>query len=49
MIGYTTNLTITSTGLYSWFDNYDQSVYVDAQNCQRRLVNDQGGNNQFYM
>lgn len=31
------------------FDNYDQSVCVDAQNCQQRLVNNQGANNQLYM
>ncbi|KAK6223391.1 hypothetical protein LQW54_000509 [Pestalotiopsis sp. IQ-011] len=45
----TTNLTISGAGLYSWFDNYDQSVCVDAQNCQQRLVNNQGANNQLYM
>lgn len=44
-----TNLTIAGAGLYSWFDAYDQSVCVDAQNCQQRLVNDQGYNGGLYV
>lgn len=43
-----TNLTIAGAGLYSWFDAYDQSVCVDAQDCQQRLVNDQGYNGGLY-
>lgn len=39
-----TNLTIAGAGLYSWFDAYDQSTCVDAQNCQQRLLADQGFN-----
>ena len=34
--------------MYCRFDNYDQSVCVDAQNCQQRIVNDQGFNDQLY-
>ncbi|KAK6075617.1 LysM domain-containing protein [Seiridium cupressi] len=49
MIQATTNLTIAGAGLYSWFDNYDQSVCVDAQNCQQRLINNQGANDQLYI
>jgi glucan 1,3-beta-glucosidase len=49
MIFETTNLTIAGAGLYSWYDNYDQSVCVDAQNCQQRLVDNQGSNNQLYI
>ncbi|EON98175.1 hypothetical protein UCRPA7_6324 [Phaeoacremonium minimum UCRPA7] len=48
MIYATQNLTIAGAGLYSWFDNYDQSVCVDAQNCQQRLLNNQGANDQLY-
>jgi len=44
----TTNLTIAGAGLYSWFDNYGQAC-VDSQNCQQRLVNNQGGNDQLYL
>ena len=44
-----TNLTIAGAGLYSWFDAYDQSICVDAQNCQQRLVNDQGYNDGLYV
>ncbi|KAF2153724.1 glycoside hydrolase family 55 protein [Myriangium duriaei CBS 260.36] len=40
----TTNLTIAGAGLYSWFDNYDQSVCVDKQNCQQRIFLDTGDN-----
>ncbi|KUJ15980.1 pectin lyase-like protein [Mollisia scopiformis] len=47
VIEATTNLSIPGAGLYSWFDNYDQSVCVDAQNCQQRLVNNQGSNDQL--
>lgn len=36
--------TIAGAGLYSWLDAYDQSVCVDAQNGQQRLVEDQGNN-----
>jgi hypothetical protein len=43
------NLTIAGAGLYSWFDAYDQSMCVDAQNCQQRLFNDQGGNGGFWL
>ncbi|KAI1295256.1 exo-1,3-beta-D-glucanase [Xylaria venustula] len=49
IIQATTNLTIAGAGLYSWFDNYDQSVCVDAQNCQQRLLNNQGYNDQLYV
>lgn len=49
MLQATTNVTIAGAGLYSWFANYDQSVCVDAQNCQQRLFNNQGANEQFYM
>ena len=48
MVYGTTNFTIAGAGLYSWFDVYDQSVCVDAQNCQQRLVNDQGLNAGFW-
>ncbi|RFU28181.1 hypothetical protein B7463_g8175, partial [Scytalidium lignicola] len=44
-----TNLTVAGAGLYSWFDAYDQSICVDAQNCQQRLVNDQGFNAGLYV
>ncbi|KAE9377716.1 glycoside hydrolase family 55 protein [Stipitochalara longipes BDJ] len=47
MIEGTANLSIAGAGLYSWFDNYDQSVCVDKQNCQQRLVNNQGSNDQL--
>lgn len=43
------NATIAGAGLYSWFDAYDQSVCVDAQNCQQRLFNDQGDNGEFWV
>jgi hypothetical protein len=43
------NLTIAGAGLYSWFDNYDQSVCVDAQNCQQRLLDDGGSNSGLYI
>ena len=49
MVNQVDNLTIAGAGLYSWFDAYDQSVCVDAQNCQQRLFNDQGGNGGFWM
>ncbi|KAI9742739.1 MAG: hypothetical protein M1818_003468 [Claussenomyces sp. TS43310] len=49
VIESTTNLTIAGAGLYSWYDNYDQTVCVDAQNCQQRLVNNQGGNDALYI
>ncbi|KAF7177443.1 hypothetical protein CNMCM7691_005696 [Aspergillus felis] len=29
---------IAGAGLYSWFDTYDQSVCVDASNCQKVLA-----------
>ncbi|GAO17591.1 hypothetical protein UVI_02050750 [Ustilaginoidea virens] len=45
----TVNVTIAGAGLYSWFDAYDQSVCVDAQNCQQRLFNDQGNNGGFWL
>lgn len=44
-----TNLTIAGAGLYSWFDAYDQSTCVDAQNCQQRLLADQGFNEGLYI
>lgn len=34
MVHGTTNLTIAGAGLYSWLDAYDQTICVDAQNCQ---------------
>ncbi|KAK2616718.1 hypothetical protein QQS21_000330 [Conoideocrella luteorostrata] len=43
------NVTIAGAGLYSWFSAYDQSVCVDAQNCQQRLFNDQGNNGGFWV
>ncbi|KAK8044972.1 exo-1-3-beta-D-glucanase [Apiospora rasikravindrae] len=49
MIEATRNLTIAGAGLYSWFSNYDQSVCVDAQNCQQRMLLNQGGNVQLYI
>lgn len=49
MVNSVNNLTIAGAGLYSWFDAYDQSVCVDAQNCQQRLFNDQGGNGAFWL
>lgn len=49
MIAETTGVTISGAGLYSWFDNYDQSACVDAQNCQQRLVDNQGGNEGLYI
>jgi glucan 1,3-beta-glucosidase len=49
LLGGVTNLTIAGAGLYSWFDAYDQSICVDAQNCQQRLVNDQGYNAGLYL
>jgi len=49
MVSGVTNLTVAGAGLYSWFDAYDQSVCVDAQNCQQRLINDQGLNIGFYL
>jgi glucan 1,3-beta-glucosidase len=49
MVSEVTNLTIAGAGLYSWFDAYDQSVCVDAQNCQQRLISDQGYNIGFYL
>lgn len=30
---------IDGAGLYSWFQNYDQSTCVEKSNCQQRLVN----------
>ncbi|KKA30026.1 hypothetical protein TD95_001514 [Thielaviopsis punctulata] len=41
------NITIAGAGLYSWFDAYDQSVCVDAQNCQQRLILDNSDNYGF--
>jgi hypothetical protein len=49
LLGGVTNLTIAGAGLYSWFDAYDRSICVDAQNCQRRLVTDQGYNDGLYV
>lgn len=49
LLGGVTNLTIAGAGLYSWFDSYDQSICVDAQNYQQRLVNDQGYNARLYV
>jgi glucan 1,3-beta-glucosidase len=47
MVQGVTNLTVAGAGLYSWFDAYDQATCVDAQNCQQRLINDQGDNSGF--
>ncbi|OAA70222.1 LysM domain-containing protein [Akanthomyces lecanii RCEF 1005] len=44
MFNQASNVTVAGAGLYSWFDAYDQSVCVDAQNCQQRLIFDQGEN-----
>lgn len=44
MFNQVSNVTVAGAGLYSWFDAYDQSVCVDAQNCQQRLIFDQGDN-----
>jgi glucan 1,3-beta-glucosidase len=49
MVQGVTNLTVAGAGLYSWFDAYDQKTCVDAQNCQQRLINDQGDNSGFYL
>lgn len=49
MVNEVNNLTIAGAGLYSWFDNYDQSTCVDGQNCQQRLFNDQGTNGGLYV
>lgn len=49
MFSGVTNLNIAGAGLYSWFDAYDQSTCVDAQDCQQRLVNDQGENIGLYL
>ncbi|GIJ86242.1 hypothetical protein Asppvi_005128 [Aspergillus pseudoviridinutans] len=43
-----TNLTIAGAGLYSWYDNYVETC-VDTQNCQQRIVWDQGENQGLYM
>lgn len=43
-----TSVTIAGAGLYSWFDNLDQSqACVDAQDCQQRLIHLNGGNTGF--
>ncbi|PYH91880.1 hypothetical protein BO71DRAFT_442889 [Aspergillus ellipticus CBS 707.79] len=42
-----TNLTVAGAGLYSWYDNYLETC-VDTQNCQQRLVLDQGENQGLY-
>lgn len=49
MFNQVSNVTIAGAGLYSWFDAYDQSVCVDAQNCQQRLIFDQGGNGELWI
>ncbi|KID82778.1 LysM domain-containing protein [Metarhizium guizhouense ARSEF 977] len=49
MSSQVSNVTIAGAGLYSWFDAYDQSVCVDAQNCQQRLIFDQGGNGELWV
>ncbi|KID95120.1 LysM domain-containing protein, partial [Metarhizium majus ARSEF 297] len=49
MFSQVSNVTIAGAGLYSWFDAYDQSVCVDAQNCQQRLIFDQGGNGELWV
>lgn len=43
-----TNLTIAGAGLYSWYDNYVETC-VDTQNCQQRMVLDQGENQGLYV
>lgn len=49
VVNSTNNLTIAGAGLYSWFDNYDQSTCVDDQACQQRIFRDAGGNTGFNM
>ncbi|KAK9444818.1 exo-1,3-beta-D-glucanase [Metarhizium brunneum] len=49
MFSQVSNVTIAGAGLYSWFDAYDQSVCVDVQNCQQRLIFDQGGNGELWV
>lgn len=49
MFNQVSNVTIAGAGLYSWFDAYDQSVCVDAQNCQQRLIFDQGDNGELWI
>ncbi|UKZ56764.1 hypothetical protein TrVGV298_010605 [Trichoderma virens] len=44
----TTNLTIAGAGLYSWYDNYIETC-VDTQNCQQRLVYDDGNNGGLHL
>ncbi|GLA11528.1 hypothetical protein AnigIFM62618_005494 [Aspergillus niger] len=43
-----TNLTVAGAGLYSWYDNYVETC-VDTQNCQQRMVLDQGDNYGLYV
>lgn len=38
MIQSSTNIFINGAGLYSWFQNYDESC-VNTVNCQQRLIN----------
>lgn len=49
MFNRVNNVTIAGAGLYSWFDAYDQSVCVDAQNCQQRLIFDQEENGELWL
>ncbi|KAK4860839.1 hypothetical protein LT330_004570 [Penicillium expansum] len=48
IINENTNLTIAGAGLYSWYDNYLETC-VDTQNCQQRMVLDQGENQGLYI
>ncbi|KAL2017482.1 hypothetical protein VTK56DRAFT_2078 [Thermocarpiscus australiensis] len=38
LVQHSTDITILGTGLYSWFQNYDENC-VNSNNCQTRLVN----------
>ena len=49
MFSQVSNVTIAGAGLYSWFDAYDQSTCVDAQNCQQRLILDQEENGELWI
>ncbi|PYH85075.1 exo-1,3-beta-D-glucanase [Aspergillus uvarum CBS 121591] len=48
ILNQNTNLTIAGAGLYSWYDNYLETC-VDTQNCQQRIVLDQGENSGLYV
>ncbi|KAK6542029.1 hypothetical protein TWF694_007800 [Orbilia ellipsospora] len=38
MIRESNDIYIAGAGLYSWFSSYDQTVCVDASNCQKALI-----------